>query len=137
MSRARSLPAPAKTCATCGRRMEYRKRWRTVWAEVKYCSDACRRSRRDNRDGELEARLLHLLATRAHRATLCPSEVARSVDPEGWPALMEPVRRAGRRLAAEGRVVFRQRGLIVDPSTARGPVRLGRGPRWQPAPPRA
>ena len=36
---------PSKTCAVCGRTMTWRKRWEKNWEEVKYCSDACRRSR--------------------------------------------------------------------------------------------
>jgi hypothetical protein len=39
----RSLPA--KPCAACGRPMTWRKKWAKTWDEVKYCSDACRRSR--------------------------------------------------------------------------------------------
>ncbi len=34
---------PAKSCAVCGRPMVWRKKWRLNWAEVKFCSDACRR----------------------------------------------------------------------------------------------
>ena len=75
-------------------------------------------------------RLIELLSTRRATATVCPSEVARSLEPQAWRSLMEPVRRAARRLAAEGHVEFRQKGRAVDPSSARGPVRLGRGRRW-------
>lgn len=34
---------PSKPCAVCGLAMTWRKRWAKNWAEVKYCSDACRR----------------------------------------------------------------------------------------------
>ena len=34
---------PAKICEACGRTMTWRKSWAKNWAEVKYCSDACRR----------------------------------------------------------------------------------------------
>ncbi|MEN9011388.1 MAG: DUF2256 domain-containing protein [Yoonia sp.] len=34
-----------KVCAKCGRPFAWRKKWAKVWAEVKYCSDACRRTR--------------------------------------------------------------------------------------------
>ncbi|MBP7789715.1 MAG: DUF2256 domain-containing protein [Paracoccus sp.] len=34
---------PAKPCATCGRTMVWRRKWRLTWDEVKYCSDACRK----------------------------------------------------------------------------------------------
>lgn len=33
---------PQKICAACGRPFVWRKKWRAVWAEVKYCSDKCR-----------------------------------------------------------------------------------------------
>ena len=36
---------PAKTCAVCGRPFVWRKKWRKVWEDVRYCSDACRRRR--------------------------------------------------------------------------------------------
>ncbi|MFP4312540.1 MAG: DUF3253 domain-containing protein [Nitriliruptoraceae bacterium] len=49
-----------------------------------------------------------------------------SGDAEGWRALMEPARRAARRLVARGEVELTQDGRVVDPSTARGPVRIRR-----------
>jgi hypothetical protein len=36
---------PAKPCAHCGRPMSWRKAWARTWAEVKYCSDGCRRGK--------------------------------------------------------------------------------------------
>lgn len=33
---------PEKRCAACGRPFVWRKKWRRVWADVKYCSDRCR-----------------------------------------------------------------------------------------------
>ena len=33
---------PSKLCVTCGREMTWRKSWAKNWADVKYCSDACR-----------------------------------------------------------------------------------------------
>jgi hypothetical protein len=33
---------PSKLCVVCGREMTWRKSWAKNWAEVKYCSDACR-----------------------------------------------------------------------------------------------
>jgi len=33
---------PSKPCVVCGRDMTWRKSWAMNWAEVKYCSDACR-----------------------------------------------------------------------------------------------
>ena len=57
--------------------------------------------------------------------TICPSEAARSVDPEGWRGLMEPARQAARRLVARGDVEIFQQGRRIDPSTAKGPIRIG------------
>ena len=34
---------PRKICVVCGREMVWRKAWAKNWAEVRYCSDACRR----------------------------------------------------------------------------------------------
>ncbi|RYH61894.1 MAG: DUF2256 domain-containing protein [Alcaligenaceae bacterium] len=36
---------PQKTCPCCGRPFSWRKKWATVWDEVKYCSERCRRHR--------------------------------------------------------------------------------------------
>ncbi|MBN2740660.1 MAG: DUF2256 domain-containing protein [Rhodobacteraceae bacterium] len=35
-----------KLCATCARPFSWRKKWKTCWAEVKYCSDKCRAARK-------------------------------------------------------------------------------------------
>jgi len=69
---------------------------------------------------------LDLLAARASTSTICPSDAARAVDPDGWRDLMPPTRRAAGRLVAEGRVEITQRGNVVDLATARGPVRIRR-----------
>lgn len=42
---------PVKVCATCGRPFTWRRKWAAVWDEVRYCSDACRRGRRDAAPG--------------------------------------------------------------------------------------
>lgn len=36
---------PQKPCAACGRPFAWRRKWARVWAEVRYCSEACRRGR--------------------------------------------------------------------------------------------
>ncbi len=38
---------PSKPCQACGRPMSWRKAWARSWDEVKFCSEACRRGRRD------------------------------------------------------------------------------------------
>jgi hypothetical protein len=118
-----------KTCRSCGRRIEWRKKWESNWDEVAYCSDACRRRKVTALDRQLEDRIRELLAARAATSTICPSDVARSIAPDdeaAWRDLMEPVRRAARRLVAAGEVDITQGGSVVDPSTAKGPIRIRR-----------
>ena len=79
-----------------------------------------------SRAPDLEKAVLDLLDKRAP-ATICPSDVARAVGPEGgWRPLMQPVRDAAARLAARGAVEVTQRGKVVDVATAKGPVRIRR-----------
>ena len=119
---------PSKTCASCGREITWRKKWARDWAAVRFCSDGCRRRRTTSTDVALEAAVRTLLAGRASGATICPSEAARAVDPQGWRALLEPARAAARRLVAAGEIDIVQGGRVVDPSTAKGPIRLRRRP---------
>jgi hypothetical protein len=111
---------------SCGRTITWRKKWERNWDEVRYCSDACRRHRVNDTDRALEQAILSLLDGRAGGATICPSEAARTVGDDGWRELMEPARAAARRLVAAGEVVITQGGAVVDPSTARGPIRIRR-----------
>ena len=116
-----------KWCASCGRVIEWRAKWARDWDEVRYCSDACRRRKVRPEDRELEAAILDLLDGRRRGATICPSEAARVVGGDDeWRELMEPARRAARRLVVEGAVEITQRGRVVDPSTARGAIRIRR-----------
>jgi hypothetical protein len=117
---------PPKTCASCGREMQWRKRWAANWDEVRYCSDACRRRGVRPVDEQLTAAIRDLLSERAATATICPSEAARRVGGEEWRELMEPARRAARRLVADGEVEITQGGAVVDPSHAKGPIRIRR-----------
>lgn len=121
-------PAPPreKTCASCGRRIEWRAKWAADWDEVRYCSDACRRHGVNARDRELETTIALLLSTRAADATICPSDAARAIGGDQWRDLMEPARRAARRMVAAGDLEITQHGSVVDPSTAKGPIRLRR-----------
>jgi hypothetical protein len=79
-------------------------------------------------DEALERSVLELLHGRASSATICPSEAARAVGGDDWRSLMEPARAAARRLVARGAVEITQGGRVVDPSTARGPIRVRRTP---------
>ena len=116
---------PTKTCASCGRTIEWRKKWARSWDDVRYCSDACRRRKVTDVDQRLEDVTRELLAGRS--GTVCPSEVARAVgDDDSWRDLMEPARRAARRMVAAGEVEITQGGRVVDPSTAKGAIRIRR-----------
>ncbi|WP_062645697.1 DUF3253 domain-containing protein [Streptomyces maremycinicus] len=80
-------------------------------------------------DERLERAILDLLGQRRPDASVCPSEVARSVHrgaDDGWRRLMEPTRAAAQRLSQAGRVEITQGGEPVDPATARGPIRIRR-----------
>lgn len=108
--------------------MTWRKQWAKNWAEVKFCSDACRKRRVRDVDVALEAEIMRLLQERGAGKTICPSEAARSVagseEREAWEPLMEPARAAARRLVSKGALEITQGGHVVDPSTAKGPIRL-------------
>ena len=115
-----------KVCERCGRTMQWRAKWARNWNEVKYCSDACRKQRLTAVDTALEDAIVQLLNARARDASICPSEAARAVGGESWQSLMEPARKAARRLVAQEKAQFTQGGKVVDPSRAKGPIRIRR-----------
>lgn len=110
----------------CGRRIEWRRKWADDWENVRYCSAGCRRRGVKPVDRDLESAIVDLLDARRAGATICPSDAARRVDPDGWRDLMEPARQAARRLVDAGTVQITQKGRVVDPSTAKGPIRIRR-----------
>ena len=118
------MPPDAKTCDACGRTIAWRKKWARDWDDVRWCSAACRRRGITDQDVDLERRVLAMLADRARTSSICPSDVARAAAPDDWRPLMEPVRRAARRLVQRGEVEITQQGAVVDPSTAKGPIRI-------------
>lgn len=120
------MTPPDRTCVVCGRAIQWRRKWARDWEQVRYCSDACRRSGLRPEDAALEQAILDLLDARAGGATICPSEAARRVGGDDWRPLMEPARRAARRLVAAGAVEITQGGRVVDPSTAKGAIRVRR-----------
>ena len=74
-------------------------------------------------DVRLEEQLRALIG-QAGRAGVDPDDAARRVDPQRAQELHEPARRAARRLVAAEEAEMVQGGRVVDPSTARGPVRV-------------
>lgn len=118
-----------KPCTVCGRTIQWRRKWLRDWESVKYCSERCRRAGVGDVDVRLERAFRDLLAARPASASICPSEVARVVggaDEAIWRALMEPARAAARRLVARGEAEITQGGRAVNPSIAKGPIRVRR-----------
>ena len=72
----------------------------------------------------VRAKTLELLEQRGEDKTICPSDVARSLDPQNFRALMSSVRSVAQTLVEEERIEVTQRGEVVDIRTVRGPVRL-------------
>jgi hypothetical protein len=109
-----------KICCSCGRTIEYRKKWERNWPEIKYCSDECRNNKNkyDYRNA-----ILALLDERGPLKTICPSEVL-SPELKQDHTMMEHVRRSARLLAAENKIEITQKGKAVDPTTFKGPIRL-------------
>ncbi len=124
----RVTPHRDKLCKSCGRAFAWRKKWERDWDVIKFCSDACRGRQPRDVDQALEAAILELLAERGRDKTICPSEAAKVVGGtetrRAWESLMEPARAAARRLVAADRILITQHGNPVDPSTAKGPIRL-------------
>lgn len=123
MARSSTSAPDLKWCARCGREIKWRKKWERNWDAVKWCSTACRQRGLTELDRSLEAMIIHLLQQRP-RTTICPSEAARAVQPEQWSDLIEDSRCAARRLVATGAIDIVQKGIVVDPSAAKGPIRL-------------
>ena len=109
--------------------MAWRKSWEANWEEVKYCSASCRRRKIRKIDQLLESRILELLERKPRGSSIRLSEAAKDLDPSGWKGLLEPARRAARRLASRGEIEIRQQGANVAPSTAKGDIRLIRKTR--------
>jgi hypothetical protein len=67
--------------------------------------------------------ILELLSERAQGASICPSEVARALEPEGWRSRMDEAREAALALSVRGKVEITQRGKVVSPPF-HGPLRI-------------
>ena len=105
--------------------MAPRKKWAADWDAVRYCSARCRgRGAPGEPEARVEEEILALVQRRGAGKTACPSEVARALWPEAWEGRVEEVREAARRLVHAGKLDILQGGRRVDPSTARGPIRL-------------
>lgn len=72
----------------------------------------------------LRTAILGLLSQRDPGKTICPSDAARAVAGASFRPLMPAARDAAAQLVREGVLEVTQGGDPVDPSTARGPIRL-------------
>lgn len=83
-------------------------------------------------DAQIVAVMRQLLTQRQPQHSICPSDVARALsdDVAEWRAMMPRVRAVAADAAGKGLVRITQQGRTVDPASARGPIRLMRGPRF-------
>ena len=72
----------------------------------------------------IEDAVFALLTARDPGKTICPSEAAKAVDPEGWRRLMPQVRATAVGLARAGRLEITRKGRAVDPDAFKGVYRL-------------
>jgi len=78
-------------------------------------------------DADVEAQIFALLAQRKLHTTICPSEVARALVPEGgtWRQLMPHVRQVAQALAQQHRLRVTRGGVLANATAPGGPIRLG------------
>jgi hypothetical protein len=124
----RLTPPKEKICKTCRRPFFWSEGRARDWDIAKYCSPQCGGDLAGDKAAGLEAAILELLAERGPKKSICPPEAAKLVGGHAtrrdWESLMEPAREAARRLVRDGKIVMTQKGKVVDPKTAKGPVRL-------------
>jgi hypothetical protein len=127
--RERETPKKEKICRTCGKVFAWSEARARDWDLARYCSQACSGNKLGERDAELEAAILELLAERGEGKTICPSDAAKRVGGTAarrdWEGLMQPTREAARRLVKAGKIVVMQNGRVVDAERAKGAIRLG------------
>ncbi len=116
-----------KLCARCGRPFAWRKKWARDWENVKFCSDACRRGAAPV-GAKVDAAVMAALEGRHEESSICPSEIARELDPKHWRERLDDVRAAAVRLSLANRVVVTQAGHVVDALVAKGPIRIRKAP---------
>jgi len=84
----------------------------------------------------VEAEILRLTDARGPDRSICPSEVARQLLPDGkWQAMMPAIRRAAAGLARAGLIDILRHGKPIDPDAMRGVIRLRVAPKTRPIAP--
>ncbi|MEM0924649.1 MAG: DUF3253 domain-containing protein [Planctomycetota bacterium] len=74
----------------------------------------------------IRQKILELVTARDPGKSICPSEVARSLDPNDWRRLLPTIREVAAQLIDRGLIVATQKGQLVDLASAVGPIRLSK-----------
>jgi len=77
-------------------------------------------------DQNLANALDDLLRERGPGKTICPSEIARRIDPSNWKSQMAAVHDIVTERALTGDISVLQKGEVVDPKKRRGVYRIQR-----------
>ncbi|WP_217699048.1 DUF3253 domain-containing protein [Prosthecobacter debontii] len=72
--------------------------------------------------------ILGMVQTRGAGKSICPSEVARHLFPQGWRGWMEVVRQEAGKLQRERKICITQKGQEVRLEDTRGAIRLSSPP---------
>ncbi len=72
----------------------------------------------------IETAIFEKLSRRDAGKSICPSEVAKDLQPEQWQRMMPKVRAVALGLMRQGRLTVTKKGKAVDPNAFRGVIRL-------------
>ncbi|MEM8790521.1 MAG: DUF3253 domain-containing protein [Pseudomonadota bacterium] len=78
-------------------------------------------------DPKVIDKILELCRERGIGKTICPSEVARALEPdlERWRSHLPSVRARAAELAEAGQIAIYRKGRAIEPSKMKGVIRLG------------
>jgi len=79
-------------------------------------------------DARTRDTILTLVTARGAGKTICPSEVAKELDPENWRSLLTKVRRTAQAMAKQGEIAIYRKGKPIEPDAMKGVIRLGLRP---------
>lgn len=72
----------------------------------------------------IESAIFDRLAAAGPGRSICPSEVARELEPEQWRRMLPRVRAVAIGLMRQGRLVIVKKGKPVNPEALKGVIRL-------------
>ena len=72
----------------------------------------------------IETAIFEKQSKREPGKTICPSEVAKELQPEQWQRMMPKVRTVALGLMRQGRLTITKKGKAVDPESFKGVIRL-------------